>query len=198
MFLDLSKMIRLKYPLILASGSPRRQELLKLAGFEFEVQARDIDERLDASPVAANEAESLALFKLGHYRDLTEENIVLCADTLVYVDSEVMGKPLDLADARAMLKKLSGRSHRVTTGVAIGSPEKDITFHRTTEVTFAPLDDRDIVYYLDTYHPIDKAGAYGIQEWLGVVAVPEIDGSFYNVVGLPVSDVYRHLQAFAI
>lgn len=180
--------------LILASNSPRRQELLRNAGFRFEVFTRDFDEKFPDTLAPAEVAEYLAKQKNENYRKLLENETVITADTTVVLDERVLNKPLNRKNAFAMLKSLSAKTHLVVSGVCISSPEKVISFSDITEVSFFPLTADEINYYIDNYKPFDKAGAYGIQEWIGLTKVKELKGSFYNVMGLPVSMVYRALK----
>ncbi len=183
---------------ILASGSPRRRELLGMLGVDFTVDtSRQVDERIpDGVYIEAEKIpEYLSQVKAEAYlSDLTDDNVLVTADTVVILDGDVIGKPVDEGDARRMLRRLSGRVHKVVTGVTVVSSGKRKTFSETTEVEFAPISDDEIDYYVDTFHPVDKAGAYGIQEWIGAVAVKGLRGSYYNVMGLPVNRLYRELK----
>ncbi len=183
---------------ILASGSPRRRELLGMLGVDFTVgTSRQVDERIpDGVYIEAEKIpEYLSQVKAEAYlSDLTDDNVLVTADTVVILDGDVIGKPVDEGDARRMLRRLSGRVHKVVTGVTVVSSGKRKTFSETTEVEFAPISDGEIDYYVDTFHPVDKAGAYGIQEWIGAVAVKGLRGSYYNVMGLPVNRLYRELK----
>ncbi len=183
---------------ILASGSPRRRELLGMLGVDFTVDtSRQVDERIpDGVYIEAEKIpEYLSQVKAEAYlSDLTDDNVLVTADTVVILDGDVIGKPVDEGDARRMLRRLSGRVHKVVTGVTVVSSGKRKTFSETTEVEFAPISDGEIDYYVDTFHPVDKAGAYGIQEWIGAVAVKGLRGSYYNVMGLPVNRLYRELK----
>ncbi len=185
-----------KYRIILASNSPRRKELLGGLGYPFEVRVKEgIDESypedLPVSQVAAYIAEK----KGDAYRQyIQEDELVITADTVVIVDDEILGKPVDEADAVRMLRLLSGRTHQVTTGVCILTAAQKRCFDVTTDVTFKPLSDEEILYYVRHHHPFDKAGAYGIQEWIGYVGVTCLHGSYYNVMGLPVQRIYAELK----
>lgn len=179
--------------LILASNSPRRQELLKNAGFTFDVYTSDLHEDFPDALPAFEVAEYLARQKNSHYRKLLKEGIIITSDTTVVLNGKVLNKPSDRQDAFGMLKSLSAKTHQVISGVCISSPEKTISFREITEVTFHALSEGEISYYIDHYKPYDKAGAYGIQEWVGLTKVEKIKGSFYNVMGLPVSQVYQVL-----
>lgn len=184
--------------LLLASKSPRRRELLKMLDIPFEiVELIDVEETYPANLPKEGVPSFLSRLKAGVYSDgLNDGDILITADTVVILDDEIIGKPKGLEDAKAMLRKLSGRIHKVVTGVTLTSTKKSVTFSTVTDVTFAPLSDAEIDYYVDTYRPLDKAGAYGIQEWIGAVGVAGIDGSFYNVMGLPVHRLYNELLLF--
>ncbi len=183
--------------LILGSKSPRRQELLKELGFEFEIRTKETDESFPehlsveevASYIATKKAEALL-------SSLNNDEVILCADTVVTIDSCILGKPYSKEHAVEMLSQLSGRVHQVITGVHITSLEKSMGFSVQTNVHFHPMSGSMIHYYIDTYQPFDKAGAYGIQEWIGHVAVKRIEGSYTNVVGLPTHETFEALQNF--
>ncbi|WP_353133257.1 Maf family nucleotide pyrophosphatase [Pseudopedobacter sp.] len=179
----------------LASKSPRRQELLKLMGLEYTLYIKDIDESYPESLRANEVAEYIAKKKANAFA-VSEEGVIVTADTVVVVDNEILGKPLDADDASAMLRKLSGRKHEVITGVCIVSKEHQVSFSEVTEVHFRTLQDTEIDYYIKNYKPFDKAGAYGIQEWIGVTAITGIVGSYTNVVGLPTEKLYEGLKDF--
>ncbi len=179
----------------LASKSPRRQELLKLMGLEYTLYIKDIDESYPESLRANEVAEYIAKKKANAFA-VSEEGVIVTADTVVVVDNEILGKPLDADDASAMLRKLSGRKHEVITGVCIFSKEHQVSFSEVTEVHFRTLQDIEIDYYIKNYKPFDKAGAYGIQEWIGVTAITGIVGSYTNVVGLPTEKLYEGLKDF--
>lgn len=184
---------------ILASGSPRRRELLAGLGIDFEVDTgNDFEERFDPSiphdevPVLMSEGKSR-----GFHRDLKKDEILITSDTMVLLDGLILGKPHSREEAVAMLKALSGRSHEVITAVTLRDLEHFKTVTDSTIVHFRELTDAEIDYYLDTYKPYDKAGAYGVQEWIGYAAITRIEGSFYNVMGFPVHKVYDELIKFA-
>lgn len=173
-------------PLVLASSSPRRRELLERAGFVFEVQVSPVEEIHDAAIEPERLCEMNAVLKAGAVAARRPESTVIAADTLVFIDGEPLGKPADLEEARMMLRRLAGRVHRVCTGVCVVFPDgRREVFHETTEVTFLPLDEAGIEGYLKVANPLDKAGAYGIQE-SGEMIVAGICGDYDNVVGLPV------------
>ena len=185
----------LKYKLILASNSPRRKELLAGLGVPFEVRVlQDIDEHYPESLPVNEVARYIAKEKADAYRRVVaSDELIITADTVVIVGDEILGKPVDETDAVRMLQLLSGRTHQVTTGVCLLTAEKERCFDVTTDVTFKPLTDEEIHYYVDRYRPFDKAGAYGIQEWIGYIGVTGLNGSYYNVMGLPVQRIYQEL-----
>ena len=185
----------LKYKLILASNSPRRKELLAGLGVPFEVRVlQDIDEHYPENLPVNEVARYIAKEKADAYRRIVAaDELIITADTVVIVGDEILGKPVDEADAVRMLKLLSGRTHQVTTGVCLLTAEKERCFDVTTDVTFKALTDEEIHYYVNRYRPFDKAGAYGIQEWIGYIGVTGLNGSYYNVMGLPVQRIYQEL-----
>lgn len=181
--------------IILASASPRRRELLKYIAPEFEVIPADIDETLPGDVPAEKSAEYLAVQKAKHTAKQYPEATVIGSDTVVIIDDKILGKPADEADAARMLKMLSGRTHRVITGVSLARGERSDSFSCVTRVTFYPLSDEEIRGYIATGEPADKAGAYGIQGY-GSVLVRGIEGDFFNVMGLPVAALKRRLDDF--
>ena len=187
-----------KYHIILASNSPRRRELLGGLGISFEVKVLpDIEENYPEGLSVAQIAEYIAKEKADAYRKMMAPNdLIITADTIVVADDEVMGKPVDADDAQRMLRKLSGKAHQVITGVCLMITDRQRVFSVTTDVTFKQLTDEEIDYYVNTYRPFDKAGAYGIQEWIGYVGVTGLNGSYFNVMGLPVQRIYQELAAF--
>jgi septum formation protein len=184
--------------IILASNSPRRRELLSGLDIEFEVKVLpDIEEHYPESLPVSDIAPYLSKTKAQAYLPLLQpDDIIITADTAVIVDNNVLGKPVDADDARRMLHLISGRTHQVTTGVSLTSLKLQQTFSVTTNVTFKQLTDAEINYYIEHYKPYDKAGAYGIQEWIGYVGVTSLEGSYFNVMGLPVQRIYTELQKF--
>ena len=186
------------YHIILASNSPRRRELLGGLGLPFEVKVLpDIEESYPNDLTVSQIAEFISTEKAAAYRELMADNdLIITADTVVIVGDEVMGKPVDAADARRMLKKLSGVTHQVTTGVCLTTKTNQRHFSVTTDVTFKQLTDEEINHYIEVYKPYDKAGAYGIQEWIGYVGVTCLHGSYFNVMGLPVQRIYNELATF--
>lgn len=188
--------MNLKYPLILASKSPRRQELLRQAGFSFQVQSKETDESFPAAIPVQQVARYLAEKKADAFQQESLGQLVLTADTTVVVDSGILNKPANQREATEMLRMLSGRSHRVISGVSILHNNRKTSFDDHTEVWFRALLEEEIRFYIDHYQPFDKAGSYGIQEWIGLVGIEKIIGSYFTVMGLPVHKVYRHLKAF--
>jgi septum formation protein len=185
------------YKIILASRSPRRRQLLKELGIEFEVALRNYDESYPEGLAGEEIALHIARSKAQSFRDdISGNEIVITADTIVWCDGEVLGKPENEEDAKRILVKISGNTHEVITGVCICSLSSEKSFTVTTKVTFSPLTDEEIQYYIDHFDPYDKAGAYGIQEWIGLIGCSDIEGSYFNVVGLPVQRLYRELKEF--
>lgn len=190
--------------IILGSNSPRRRELLKGLDIDFEVDTRNNFQESFSEDVPFDKVpELMALGKShGFHRSLREKEILITADTMVILPStaqrpgEILGKPRDRADAFRMLRDLSGREHHVTTAVTLRDCRREETFSVTTQVWFKALTEEEIAYYVDTYKPYDKAGAYAIQEWIGHVGITRIEGSYFNVVGFPVQRVYERLQSF--
>ncbi|MCU4176174.1 Maf-like protein [Carboxylicivirga sp. N1Y90] len=185
--------------LILASQSPRRQELLKQLDIPFEVLVKpDVDEVYPQEMPSDEVPEFLAQHKAKAYAEelKNDETIVITADTIVVCNGKILGKPIDTADAFRMLQTLSNNEHEVITGVALSSSQKQYCFSVSTKVFFKALTDDEINHYICNYKPFDKAGAYGIQEWIGMVGIERIEGSYFNVVGLPVQKLYQELQNF--
>ena len=185
-----------EHHIILASNSPRRKELLAGLGMPFEVRVlQDIDESYPDDLPVSEVALYIAGKKADAYRaTLADDELVITADTVVIVGDEILGKPVDETDAERMLRLISGRTHQVTTGVCMLTCETERRFAVTTDVTFKSLSDDEIHYYITNYKPFDKAGAYGIQEWIGYIGVTGLHGSYYNVMGLPVQRIYETLQ----
>ncbi|QFT90054.1 Septum formation protein Maf [Bacillus sp. THAF10] len=182
-------------PLILASGSPRRKELLKQVHLQFEVKVSNIEETYDPSLSPEEIATSLAYQKAESVFQEHPEAIVIGSDTIVVLEDMVLGKPVDEAEARETLRKLSGSKHHVISGVAILSKEKQVTFYEKTAVTFWDLTEDEIEFYIQSGEPMDKAGSYGIQE-VGAIFVKEIQGDYFSIVGLPLSRTVRELKHF--
>ena len=186
------------YHIILASNSPRRKELLAGLDLDYEVKVLpDIEEDYPKDLPTAEIPVYIAAEKAAAYKSLMKDNdLIITADTVVILGDEVLGKPVNLNDARNMLRKLSGQTHQVITGVCLMTQKKQHQFSVTTDVTFKELTDEEIDYYVDTYKPLDKAGAYGIQEWIGYIGVTGLNGSYFNVMGLPVQRIYNELKVF--
>lgn len=183
--------MRNSYELILASRSPRRRQLLAELGFSFTVQTKDTEETVPDYVAPSDTAAYLAEKKaLAFRKDLNERQAVLAADTVVIVGEEILNKPADEQQATAMLQMLSGNTHRVVTGVCLMTARRLIVCSDTANVHFRPLTDEEIRYYVTRYRPFDKAGAYGIQEWIGMIGITKIEGSFFTVMGLPTHLVY--------
>ena len=187
------------YKIILASNSPRRKELLAGLDLQFEVRVlQDIDESYPHDLPTLKIAEFISKKKADAYVEtMADDELVITADTVVILGDEVMGKPYDEADAKRMLGELSGRTHQVATGVTLSTKERQMRFSVVTDVTFKQLSADEIDYYVRTYHPMDKAGAYGIQEWIGYIGVTALKGSYFNVMGLPVQRIYEALKTFS-
>jgi len=186
------------YKIILASNSPRRKELLAGLGVDFTVRTL---QGIDESYPGSLKGEQIPMYISGQkakaYKEsMADDELIITADTIVYVDGEVLGKPKDADDAKRMFHMMSDRKHEVITGVSIVTKQKTVQFATTTIVTFAPLTDDEIDYYIERYRPYDKAGAYGIQEWIGYIGITGIEGSYFNVVGLPVQRLYTELKKF--
>ncbi len=187
----------LGFSIILASKSPRRQELLRDLGLKFTVQSMDIPEVFPEGLGMTEIPVYLAELKAEAFRPQLKDNqLIITADTIVWLDGKVLNKPANYADGFRMLRDLSGKKHQVVTGVCLLSTEKKVSFYASTDVWFKELSDEEINYYLENYRPYDKAGAYGIQEWIGYIGIYHIEGSFFNVMGLPVQDLYEQLNAF--
>ncbi|MDR0421787.1 MAG: Maf-like protein [Proteiniphilum sp.] len=186
------------YHLVLASGSPRRKELLSGIDVEYEVRTLpDVDETYPDDLPLEEIAGFLARKKASAYASLMEDDtLLITADTVVLLHDRVLGKPSGKEDARRMLKDLSGETHRVVTGVCLTSKRKQVCFSDVAHVTFGLLTGEEIDYYVEKYNPVDKAGAYGVQEWVGYTGVERIEGSYFNVMGMPVFKLYRALKRF--
>lgn len=183
--------------IILASKSPRRQSLLKELGIDFEIKTKEVEEIFPPELKREQVAVYLSELKAKAFsEDLKEKDLVITSDTIVCLGEEIIGKPTDRQDAIDMLGKLSGNKHEVITAVTLLSNQKKKTFYEVTEVYFKALSSSEIEYYIDNYKPFDKAGSYGIQEWIGYIAIEKINGSYFNVMGLPVKRVYEELIEF--
>lgn len=186
------------YRIILASNSPRRKELLTGLGISFEVLTLpSIEESFPDTLKGGEIPLFLAKKKCDAYHELLKDNtLVITADTIVWHQGEVLGKPKDRREAIEMISKLSGDSHTVYTGVCVRSHEKEVSFYSESEVFFDKLTLSEIEYYVDTFKPFDKAGSYGVQEWIGYIGVKRIEGSYFNIMGLPIQRLYQELKAF--
>ena len=180
--------------ILLASQSPRRKELLSSLGFDFEVVKIDCEEILPENIKIENAAAYLSELKANAYRKLEQDEVLITADTVVAIDNQILGKPKDEADAKNMLQKLSGKTHQVYTGISIKNLKKTITQTDVADVELEELSDEEIDFYIKTYKPFDKAGSYGIQEWLGMAKIKKMNGSFYTIMGLPTHLVYKILK----
>ncbi|MEO6522302.1 MAG: Maf family nucleotide pyrophosphatase [Mucilaginibacter sp.] len=180
-------------PVILASKSPRRQELLSLMNINFRVVLKDVDESYPEGLSPQEIALHIAEKKCRAFDELIEDEIVITADTIVSIDNQILGKPESPEHAVAMLQTLSGRKHQVITGVCILYKQQYNLFYDVSDVLFRVLSDEEITFYVDKYSPLDKAGSYGIQEWIGLTGIVKIDGSYTNVVGLPTEKLYQAL-----
>lgn len=185
-----------KYKIILASNSPRRKELLSGLGVDYEVKTLpDVDESYLDGLSGEEIAKHIARGKAEAYRSLIQaDELVITADTIVWLDGTVMGKPKDEEEAKDMLMRLSGKTHQVITGVCLTTASTQETFATVTDVTFATLTDEEVDYYVTRYQPMDKAGSYGVQEWIGFVGVENLSGSYFNVMGLPIQRLYTELK----
>ena len=184
-----------KYKVILASGSPRRRELMAGLGVNYEVRILpDVDESYPDTLQGEEIPLYIAKEKADAYIPMMQpDELIITADTIVWLDGKVLGKPRDREDALQMLRTMSGRTHEVFTGVCITTTDWQRSFTAQTEVRFATLSEEEIIYYVDNFKPMDKAGAYGVQEWIGFIGVENISGSYYNIMGLPVQKLYREL-----
>lgn len=183
--------------IILGSSSPRRKELLAALGFEFTTLNPDIDESFSDEILVENVAEYLAEKKAKALENqLQKDDLLICSDTVVLINNEILGKPTDAQNAFEILKQLSGNTHKVITGVALKSIDKTSVFSVETTVSFTDLSDEQIRNYIETFHPFDKAGSYGIQDWIGLIGVKKIEGSYTNVMGLPTCELYEAIFSF--
>ncbi len=186
-----------KYDYILGSKSPRRQQLLKSLGIDFKVQLKDVEENFpDSLPIEEIPVFLAKLKAVPFLSELKENDLLITADTVVCLGGEVLGKPSGFNHAKQMLSQLSGNEHQVISGVCLSSIQKQKTFYSVSNVQFKTLTEAEIDFYISKYQPFDKAGAYGIQEWIGTIGITHIEGSFYNVMGLPVQKLYEEIQKF--
>lgn len=184
-----------KHRIILASGSPRRQQFLKELDVDFEIQLKDIEEIYPEHLQAEEITSFLAKLKASAFiSDLEENDILITSDTIVWLNNKALGKPKDYDDAFEMLTEMSGTTHKVITSVCLKTIDKEVVFYEETLVTFKKLSSDEIKYYLNNYKPFDKAGSYGIQEWIGLVGIEKIEGSYANVVGLPTHRLYEEMM----
>ena len=184
--------------LILASGSPRRQELLKSLGVPFEIRLKEIDENYPKHLKRSEISDYLAQLKSNAFaEELNPKDLLITSDTIVWYHNMALGKPKSKDDAFQMLQKLSGKTHEVITSVCLKSLQKEDIFNCITKVTFKELSSEEIQFYIDNYNPMDKAGAYGIQNWIGQIGVTKIEGSYFNVMGFPIHKIYSQLLKFS-
>ncbi|MEM9834446.1 MAG: Maf family nucleotide pyrophosphatase [Bacteroidota bacterium] len=189
----------MNYKLILGSQSPRRQQLMQELGIPFTTEVISIDEHFPDDLAVDRIAEYLAREKgKAHLDSLTDDRLVITADTTVVIDQQVLNKPYGAAEARTMLRQLSGRSHRVISGVCFTTSQWQRSFSECTTVYFDPLAEEEISFYIEKYQPYDKAGSYAIQEWIGMIGISRIEGSYFNVVGLPVNRLYYELKQLGV
>ncbi len=183
-----------KYHVILGSASPRRKELLAGLDIPFEIILKDTEETIDATLPFEQIPQQIAQQKFNAYLpELSANDFLITADTLVFCEGKPVGKPKNLAEAKEMISFLSGKTHSVVTGVCYGTKQKHEAFYQLSQVTFATMKESDIDYYVAKYMPLDKAGAYGIQEWIGYMGIESISGSYYNIMGLPVHSLYYRI-----
>jgi septum formation protein len=183
--------------IILGSSSPRRKELLAAMGFEFRTMSPDIDESFSDEMPVENVPTFLAESKANALADSLEKNdLLICSDTVVVLNNKILGKPIDTQNAFEILRQLSGNTHKVITGVALKSIEKTTVFSVHTNVSFSELSDQQIRYYIEKFQPFDKAGSYGIQDWIGLIGVKKIEGSYSNVMGLPTFELNKAILSF--
>jgi septum formation protein len=186
------------YNIILASGSPRRQNFFKELDLDYRMEVREVDEVYDPELQGAAITDFLAQLKASAFKDLSEKDILITSDTIVWKDDKAIGKPTNPSEAKQMLLNLSGAMHEVITSVCFTSKHFQKTIHDTTKVWFKALSEEEIAYYLNTYEPYDKAGSYGVQEWLGYIGIDRLEGSYFNVMGLPTHLVYKTLMEIAL
>jgi septum formation protein len=190
---------KMKYKLILASGSPRRQQFFKDLGLDFEIRIKEVEEVYPPNLKAEEITNYLAVLKANAFEGQMESNeMIITSDTLVWINEKALGKPNNEEEAFQILKTLSGNTHEVITSVCFKTIDKTETIFEITRVTFGILSDEAIKHYIKTCHPFDKAGAYGIQEWIGLIGISKIEGSYTNVVGLPTHSVYNYLKEFVL
>ena len=186
------------HKIILASGSPRRQAFFKELDLDFKIQVKEIDETYPSNLKRSEITDYISQAKASAFTDLQENDVLITSDTIVWLEEEALGKPKDFEDAKQMLRKLSGRMHEVITSVCFTSRDFQKTVNDTTKVWFETLSEEEIDYYIKTYQPFDKAGSYGIQEWIGYIGIEKIEGCYFNVMGLPIRLVYKTLNDIAV
>ncbi|MEO9570060.1 MAG: Maf-like protein, partial [Polaribacter sp.] len=182
------------YNVILASGSPRRQQFFKDLDIDFSIQLKEVEEIYPSELKGIEITDFLADLKSQPFTNLSTNDLLITSDTIVWLDNKALGKPKDAEDAFKMLRALSGKKHEVITSISIKSKKNQKIINDVTTVSFKELSDEEIDYYIKNYKPFDKAGAYGIQEWIGFIAIDNLEGSYYNVVGLPVNLLYKELM----
>tara|TARA_B100000768_G_scaffold128423_1_gene119056 strand:- start:372 stop:950 length:579 start_codon:yes stop_codon:yes gene_type:complete len=182
------------YNVILASGSPRRQQFFKELDLEFKIQVKEIEEKFPKHLKGAEITDFLANLKSQAFTNLTEKDLLITSDTIVWLENKALGKPKNKQEAYTMLKELSGKKHEVITSISIRNINFQKIINDTTVVYFKEISDKEITYYINNYNPYDKAGAYGIQEWIGFIAIDKMEGSYFNVVGLPVHKLFKELM----
>ena len=182
------------YNVILASGSPRRQQFFKELDLEFKIQIKEIEEKFPKHLKGAEITDFLANLKSQAFTNLTEKDLLITSDTIVWLENKALGKPKNKQEAYTMLKQLSGKKHEVITSISIRNNNFQKIINDTTVVYFKEISDKEITYYINNYNPYDKAGAYGIQEWIGFIAIDKMEGSYFNVVGLPVHKLFKELM----
>ena len=182
------------YNVILASGSPRRQQFFKELDLEFKIQVKEIEEKFPKHLKGAEITDFLANLKSQAFTNLTEKDLLITSDTIVWLENKALGKPKNKQEAYTMLKELSGKKHEVITSISIRNNNFQKIINDTTVVYFKEISDKEITYYINNYNPYDKAGAYGIQEWIGFIAIDKMEGSYFNVVGLPVHKLFKELM----
>ncbi len=190
-------MINYDHKIILASASPRRQDFLTALGIPFEIRIKEVEEVFPSTLKREQITDYLSVLKAKPFlNELKKDEILITSDTIVWLDNRPLGKPNNREEAFSMLQLLSGRGHEVITSICLTSTKKQIIQHDTTKVFFKELSDQEINFYLDNYQPFDKAGSYGIQEWIGLIGVTKIEGSYFNVMGLPTEKLYTSLEEF--
>ena len=185
------------HKIILASGSPRRQAFFRELDIDFEIDVKEIDEEYPSHLGGSEITDYISQQKALAFENLQKNEVLITSDTIVWLENEAIGKPKDFEDAKKMLQKLSGKIHEVITSVCFTTPNFQITKHDITKVWFKMLSEEEIDYYLKTYKPFDKAGSYGIQEWIGYIGIEKIEGCYFNVMGLPIRLVYKTLKDIA-